>query len=118
MEKNKWVIGILLAIMLCVSGFREGLAAVPPELDADAAILIDTLSGQIFFANNTQKKMPPASTKSGNDAAAAIAEYLGGSEPFFVELMNRKAVLLGARRSRFKNPHGLPAPGQKKTYCL
>ncbi|NLO88882.1 MAG: D-alanyl-D-alanine carboxypeptidase [Clostridia bacterium] len=46
--------------------------------------------------------------RSGNDAAVSLAEAVGGSEEFFIELMNRKAVLLGALNTHFENPHGLP----------
>ena len=45
---------------------------------------------------------------SGNDAAVAIAVHIGGSEKKFVKLMNEKAKLLGAARTHFANPHGLP----------
>jgi len=48
---------------------------------------------------------------SGNDAATAIAEGLAGSEATFAWLMNRKARLLGAYHTNFKNPHGLSEPG-------
>ncbi len=44
---------------------------------------------------------------SGNDAAVAIAEHLAGSVERFAELMNRKAVALGARNSHFVTPSGL-----------
>ncbi|GAW91727.1 serine-type D-Ala-D-Ala carboxypeptidase [Calderihabitans maritimus] len=47
--------------------------------------------------------------RSGNDAAAAVAEHVGGSEEFFIYLMNKKARLLGAGNTLFQNPHGLPA---------
>ena len=45
---------------------------------------------------------------SGNDAAAAIAEHIGGSLPQFVQLMNERARELGAKNTHFANPHGLP----------
>ena len=45
---------------------------------------------------------------SGNDAAAAIAVHIGGSVEGFAEMMNRRAEELGAVRSHFTNPHGLP----------
>lgn len=48
--------------------------------------------------------------RSGNDAALAIAEYLGGSTSGFAELMNRKALELGLENTHFVNPHGLPHP--------
>ncbi|MDR1943943.1 MAG: D-alanyl-D-alanine carboxypeptidase [Synergistaceae bacterium] len=52
---------------------------------------------------------------SGNDAAVAVAEYVGGSVPRFVRLMNAKAAKLGMKNTRFYNPNGLPAEGQVTT---
>src|SRR5712692_1073874 len=48
---------------------------------------------------------------SGNDAALALAEYVGGSNERFVQLMNQKARSLGLTGSNFVNPHGLDAIG-------
>ena len=48
---------------------------------------------------------------SGNDAAIAIAEHVGGTVAGFVELMNAKAQALGLRNTHFSNPHGLDGPG-------
>ncbi|AWP28435.1 D-alanyl-D-alanine carboxypeptidase family protein [Paenibacillus sp. Cedars] len=45
--------------------------------------------------------------RSGNDAATAIAEHVGGTEEGFVMLMNEKAAQLGMTNSHFMNPHGL-----------
>jgi D-alanyl-D-alanine carboxypeptidase (penicillin-binding protein 5/6) len=47
---------------------------------------------------------------SGNDAAEAIAENVGGSIPAFVDMMNAKAEQVGAINTHFSNPHGLPDP--------
>lgn len=47
---------------------------------------------------------------SGNDTAVAIAEHVGGSVSGFVDLMNKKAVEIGAVDSHFNNPNGLPDP--------
>ncbi len=52
---------------------------------------------------------------SGNDASTAMAEYVGGSVPAFINMMNAKARTLGMRDSYFVNPHGLPAKGQHTT---
>ncbi|MEN6487249.1 MAG: D-alanyl-D-alanine carboxypeptidase family protein [Syntrophobacteraceae bacterium] len=52
---------------------------------------------------------------SGNDACVAAAEHLSGSADTFVDNMNAKAKELGMNRSRFMNPHGLPADGQITT---
>ncbi len=48
---------------------------------------------------------------SGNDAANVLASSAGGQERT-AELMNAKAVELGALDTRAVNPHGLDAPGQ------
>ena len=45
--------------------------------------------------------------QSGNDAALALAEYVGGSETAFVEQMNFYADELGLENTRFENPEGL-----------
>jgi D-alanyl-D-alanine carboxypeptidase (penicillin-binding protein 5/6) len=49
---------------------------------------------------------------SANDAAAAVAEHLGGEESAFVARMNAKAQELGMTGTRYANPHGLPDPLQ------
>ena len=45
---------------------------------------------------------------SGNDAAVAIAEHIGGTTADFVTLMNARAREIGAVNTHFANPHGLP----------
>ncbi|WP_071460016.1 D-alanyl-D-alanine carboxypeptidase family protein [Bacillus massilinigeriensis] len=45
--------------------------------------------------------------RSGNDAAVAIAEHVGGSLEGFVYMMNQKAEELGMDNTHFANPHGL-----------
>ncbi len=47
---------------------------------------------------------------SGNDAAVAIAEHVGGSVEGFAELMNEKAMDLGLKNTHFVTPHGLDNP--------
>lgn len=46
---------------------------------------------------------------SANDAAAALAEHVGGSIEAFVALMNARAHDLGMTASEFHSVHGLPA---------
>ncbi len=54
-------------------------------------------------------------TKSANDAAAALAELLGGSEDRFAQMMTLRARALGMSRSTFTNASGLPDPDQWST---
>lgn len=44
---------------------------------------------------------------SANDCVTAMAEYLGGTEENFVQMMNDKAKELGMNDTTFKNCHGL-----------
>ena len=48
--------------------------------------------------------------QSGNDAAVALAELIGGSEEAFTVLMNREAARLGMTNTSFANATGLPNP--------
>ncbi|SHH46188.1 D-alanyl-D-alanine carboxypeptidase (penicillin-binding protein 5/6) [Clostridium collagenovorans DSM 3089] len=52
---------------------------------------------------------------SGNDAAVALAELLGGTEENFVGLMNKRAKELGMNDTTFKNCNGLPIEGHETT---
>lgn len=45
--------------------------------------------------------------KSGNDAAVALAEYVGGNTENFINLMNKKAENLKLSSTHFVTPHGL-----------
>lgn len=44
---------------------------------------------------------------SGNDAAIALAEFVGGTVENFADLMNQKALNLGFKDTHFVTPHGL-----------
>lgn len=48
---------------------------------------------------------------SANDCVVALAEYLGGTEEGFVQMMNARAKELGMNDTTFKNCHGLDEDG-------
>ena len=50
-------------------------------------------------------------TVSANDCVVALAEYIGGTEEGFVQMMNNKAKELGMNDTTFKNCHGLDEDG-------
>lgn len=52
---------------------------------------------------------------SANDAAAVIAEHIGGSEAAFVQIMNQYAQDLGCTGTQFTNAHGLHNDAQYTT---
>lgn len=70
---------------------------------------------QIFLEPNEKQKVRDLTKSiaiaSANDAAVAMAEYIGGSEEGFVEMMNKRAGELGMKNTVFKNACGLDEDG-------
>lgn len=70
---------------------------------------------QCFFEQGEQQTVKDLikciEVSSGNDAAVAMGEYIGGSEQGFVILMNEKAKELGMNNTNFANACGLEAEG-------
>ncbi len=55
-------------------------------------------------------------TKSANDAACALGEFLGGGDEVrFAQLMTQQARALGMNNTTFRNASGLPDPDQVTT---
>ena len=54
-------------------------------------------------------------TKSANDIASALAEFLTGTEREFAKTMTQQAKLLGMTNTTFRNASGLPHSQQKTT---
>lgn len=52
---------------------------------------------------------------SGNDAATAIAEHIGGTAEEFCRMMTARARELGCTNTVFLTPHGLPCEGHYTT---
>ncbi|MGH4138040.1 serine hydrolase [Clostridium sp.] len=71
-----------------------------------SSMILDT--GEIRTVEEILKGIAIA---SGNDAAVAMAEYLGGSESAFVSMMNERAKGLNMNDTEFKNCTGLSADG-------
>lgn len=70
---------------------------------------------RMFLEVNTQatvnEMLQGLIVQSGNDAAVALAEYVGGSVDNFTKLMNDAAQKLNMTHSHFMNPTGLPMDG-------
>lgn len=54
-------------------------------------------------------------TRSANDAATALGEFVGGSESRFAQMMTAKARALGMTRTTYRNANGLPNTAQMTT---
>ncbi len=85
---------------------------VSAEAASQAPTKLGVKPGQTLEVEDAIKALV---TKSANDAATAIGEYLGGSEDRFAELMTQKARQLGMTGTTFRNASGLPDAGQQTT---
>ncbi|MGP4071981.1 D-alanyl-D-alanine carboxypeptidase family protein [Piscibacillus sp. B03] len=104
---------------------KRNIASITKIMTAIVAIENRDLSDRVLISDNAARKegssiyTKPGDTytledlvyglmlRSGNDAATAIAEHVGGSEKGFAFLMNEKRDWIGMNNSSFKNPHGL-----------
>ena len=86
------------------------------KADLDEMVTVSAKAGGTGGSRLGLKKGDKASVKnllyglmlrSGNDAAVALAEHVGGSVKEFAELMNEKASELGLTNTHFVTPHGL-----------
>lgn len=95
---------IMTAILAIESGKMSELVTVSPQAFGVEGSSIFLQEGeQITLEDLVYGLM----LRSGNDAAVAIAEHVGGSVAGFVFMMNEKARELGMERTVFSNPHGL-----------
>jgi len=53
--------------------------------------------------------------QSGNDASVALAEYVGGTEGGFVNLMNKQAKVLSLSNTYYENSTGMPGENHFST---
>ncbi len=98
---------ILTCLLALENGNLDDIVTVPEESDIDVSG--SSMAGlkpgdEISLKDLLYALMVP----SGNDAAVAIAHYVSGDVNSFAELMNERAKELGATRSHFVNPNGLP----------
>ena len=73
---------------------------------------VDLVEGEVFLLRTLVRALL---VRSGNDAAYAVAENVGGSAQEFVAMMNQRATELGLVNTSYANPHGLDHPDQYST---
>ncbi len=103
---------IMTAVVVLESTGLDEKAKVSRKAAAVGESEADIRAGETYTVQHLLEAML---VKSGNDAAAALAEYVGGSEEEFAVLMNEKAIELGLADTRFANPHGLDDFGHYTT---
>jgi D-alanyl-D-alanine carboxypeptidase (penicillin-binding protein 5/6) len=109
----------LMTLYLTMEAIRSGRLALdtPVVVSTEAWRIGRTPGSSRMFLNvgdtvTVSQLLTGLMVASGNDAAEALAETVGGSSERFVAEMNAAAARLGMRDTHYASPHGLPAPGE------
>lgn len=100
----------VMTLTLAFEAIRDGKLkldtpiSASPEACTYGGTQIWLKPGETFKAEDLIKAI---AVGSANDAAVAVAEYIGGSIQGFADLMNAKAKELGMTSTHYTNPHGL-----------
>ncbi len=110
----------LVKMLTCILAIEHGnlddevmvtgnaLAAVPEYYHGDMGLI----AGEVF----TLRDLLYLTMVSGsNDAAAVVAEHIGGSQGAFVNMINEKAKEIGCTNSNFVDAHGIKETNQYTT---
>lgn len=104
----------VMTLLLAFEAIEQGRIKASDEVVAgpDASALGGT---QIWLEPGERMKvadlLQAVAVASANDAAQALADYVGGSAEGFTDMMNKRAEELGMKDTHFANPHGLDQEG-------
>ncbi len=101
-------------IMTCLLALEKGDLNTPVTVSEAAA---DTEYAELSAGDRLtmEELLTEMMLESDNGASVAVAEQLAPSVDQFSELMTERAAALGADRTQFRNPNGLPALGHVST---
>ena len=103
-------------IMTLIAALEQGKMEDVLSVSANAA---NTEGSSIYLEAGERLKLSDilygVMLHSGNDATVAVAEHISGSVEKFARLMTDKAKAIGAVRTQFTNPSGLPDPKHYST---
>jgi len=95
---------VMTAYIACISGKLNEVVTIPKSV-------VGVEGSSIYLKEGEKYKLIDLvyglMLRSGNDAAEAIARYLGGSIEGFAKMMNEQVKLMGLKGTNFVNPHGL-----------
>jgi D-alanyl-D-alanine carboxypeptidase (penicillin-binding protein 5/6) len=103
---------LLTALIVAERGFLDRSVTVEPVDTFAEPVKLNIKAGDSYQRIDLLRALL---VKSSNDVARCLARDSAGSVEAFADLMNEKARQLGATNSHFRNPNGLPMPGQYST---
>jgi serine-type D-Ala-D-Ala carboxypeptidase (penicillin-binding protein 5/6) len=113
----------LMSVAVVFDEIRRGRLKLSDEFfisehawrDGGAASGGSTMFAELNSKVSVENLLRSVIIQSGNDAAIALAEGIGGTEETFARLMNKLAKEIGLTGSNFVNSTGLPDPQQYVT---
>lgn len=106
----------IMTMLLTMEAIDSGKVSLD-DLVTASAHAAEMGGSQIYLKEGEQMTLhdmlKSIAVASANDAAVAVAEFLGGSEDAFVSMMNEKAKELGCTGTTFVNPNGLDTDGEQ-----
>lgn len=108
----------IMTILLIFEALEEGKISLQDEVVTSA--YAKSMGGSQVFLEEGEVQTVDTLLKciavaSGNDASVCMAEYIGGTEEEFVNLMNRKAAELGMTNTHFMDCCGLSSSDEHYT---
>lgn len=104
---------IMTSILAIESGKMNSVVKITPEMKKVEPTVSNFKVGETFYLKDL---VHAAMIKSSNDAANAIAIYLGnGNKQKFVAMMNAKAKKIGMKKTNFTNPCGFDIGDHRST---
>lgn len=105
---------IMTCILALELGNPEDIVSFSANAAAQPDVQMNGREGEQYYLRDLLYSLM---LESHNDTAVAIAEQIGGSVEGFAELMNEKALELGAEQTHFVTPNGLDADTHYTTAC-
>lgn len=100
----------VMSLLLIMEALDSGKIALDTQIPCSSNAA--SMGGSQIWLDTTETlsvndMLKAISVVSANDCVVALAEYLGGTEEGFVQMMNTRAKELGMNDTTFKNCHGL-----------
>lgn len=100
----------VMSLLLIMEALDDGKITLDTQIPCSSNAA--SMGGSQIWLDTTETlsvndMLKAISVVSANDCVVALAEYLGGTEEGFVQMMNARAKELGMNDTTFKNCHGL-----------
>lgn len=104
----------LMSILLIMESIESGKISYDTQIPCSEKAA--SMGGSQIWLDTTEtltvdEMLKAICVVSANDCVTAMAEYIGGTEENFVNMMNEKAKELGMNDTTFKNCHGIDEDG-------